>query len=176
MKESLLYIAIAWLTWWIIIQGSWLIFDKPKELTYNRTHQEIVLEKEKDVFDIVDEPIERLEYMWEYYITNYFTPAEWDHDPCWWGKYTINYSWDCRVTASWHRLQKEEADYIVACAPNIPLGSRLRVEWIPNDVWCRDRWWAIKWNRLDWWRWYWKEAEAKAKRNFTWKVYIVTVE
>lgn len=119
---------------------------------------EMFLENKKEI------KIQEKKYLWEYLITAYYSPlvSDW-----------LNCSWDCRVTASWHRLQDNEAWRVVACPRSFEFGTQLYIEWHGN-VWCRDRGGAIKGNRLDLWVWWHtKKQEAlnwgKQKR----KIYLI---
>lgn len=59
-------------------------------------------------------------------------------------------AWSCLDTADGYHLKESDAFKIVACPPNIKMGTRLRIQWI-WEVTCRDRGGAIKWQRLDIW-------------------------
>lgn len=193
MKTKILLTALFLFIWALtyIFQFYILASYKKEEVCYNYLWEEhcfsqfnnpllspqrnITIKEEIKEDNIFIPPKEVLIDLWIHKVTHYFTPSESEKqwDSCWWWRYLINYSWDCRITASWHYLTRLEAHRVVACDPSIPFWTRLRIEWMENDVWCRDRWWAIKWKRIDWWRWYWKEAEVLAHWFFDARVWIV---
>jgi hypothetical protein len=121
-----IFCTIIWYSMWMFF--SWFVQAKEVQLHLEQIEQQEV----------------KTEYLWEWVITAYYSPlkADW-----------MNCSWDCRTTASWHKLKDEEAGYVVACPKSIPFWTRLHIEWMDHDVWCRDRWGAIKWERLDLWVW-----------------------
>lgn len=60
----------------------------------------------------------------------------------------INCSWDCQITASGKRYNEWDEWKYVACPPEYDFGTVFYIEWY-WEVECVDRWWAIKWKRLD---------------------------
>ncbi len=58
--------------------------------------------------------------------------------------------WSCLDTADWYHLKPGDEFKIVACPPEIKLGTRLNIEGV-GIVTCHDRGGSIKGKRLDIW-------------------------
>ena len=82
--------------------------------------------------------------------------------------FKMNCHGDCLSTAMSYRLSNKDQNKVVACDPNIWLWSRLYIEWVWR-VQCVDRWWAIKWQRIDMYCWVWDWALDNWNSCKTWK-------
>lgn len=101
-----------------------------------------------------DSQLPQKEYLWNYSLSRYYTVVT-DQKRYYLNRtfeedFKVNCQWNCFITADWHNLTDDQWWKVVACPPNIKLGSRLLIEWL-GEVTCHDRGWAIKWNRLDIW-------------------------
>lgn len=112
-------------------------------------------------------------WVWKMSLSRYYSPEEWqeryynqksyEEDVCMncgcereWDKITKLY--DCTTPAMpWVKLQDNMAYEVVACPPQFKLWQRLNIAWVWN-VECVDRWWAIKWDRIDIRCWFWDKA------------------
>lgn len=104
--------------------------------------------------------------------TAYYWPEKWQkHYATWSYKWDIKLQWSWKLTASW---LKPEA-WMIASPKNINLWTKViipdyvaKVSWAKsNETIVADRWWAIKWNKVDVFFGHWEEALNRAL-NF-WK-------
>jgi 3D (Asp-Asp-Asp) domain-containing protein len=89
---------------------------------------------------------------------------------CWCGKdlnWNITALYDCTKPANGITLKPEQRWKVIACPPEYPLWTKFYFEWI-WEVTCVDRWWAIKWNRIDVRCWYGMDALNKRNTCPTW--------
>lgn len=63
----------------------------------------------------------------------------------------------CKYPANWWELLPDHAWTVWACSADIPLGTKLHIEWMWEFT-CVDRGWAIGKYRIDVWSWYWEEG------------------
>lgn len=118
-------------------------------------------------------------YLWQYTLTRYYSPVLWQRRyytsleadikmNCWWGEWlTVEQAifWckfpaDAKNNTPKYELKESEVGSVYACPPNLKLGSKIKLvfPWWTVYGTCRDRWWAIKWHRLDARCWYGDEA------------------
>ena len=91
---------------------------------------------------------------------------------CWkWGT-----EW-CKTTANGHVLVDEDIGYVYSCPPNIPLWTKIRLEfdWGTRKGICHDRGGSIKWKRLDSYCWAGNNWVSNIRNNtwcYTWKARV----
>lgn len=105
-------------------------------------------------------PIDRID-IWDFQLSRYYTVVpdqrRYYMNNTFEDDFNMNCSWDCFVTASGHRLTEKDEFKIVACPRSFSIWSELYIDTIWN-VRCEDRWWSIKWKRLDLWTWIWDKG------------------
>ena len=103
-------------------------------------------------------------------LSAYYSPKPWQ------SFYTTgSYAWDLKLnwqghtTASWKSVQYG----MIAADSKYSFWTKIHLEWL-WDFTVEDRWWAIKWNRIDIYMWEWEEALRKAlqfgKKTVKWNI------
>ena len=123
----------------------WIYIGKRKVSVKSSPFVEIALNKWLEY-----EPLRN--YEWVYNLSRYYSPMPGQDKYYLWQTYeqdlAMNTSWNPLVTADWTTLDNSMIEKIIACPPEYPLGTTFMIEdWI--EVRCADRWWSIKWKRLD---------------------------
>ncbi len=154
-------------------------------------------EEQKIEDDIIKQAEDKIKntlewFVWVFNLTRYYSPVKWQKKyymwvsrereirmQCWCRKDWTCHEEDCLYPADWKLLTEKDVWVAYACPKAIPLWTKIRLEfdWWTVDWVCRDRWWAIKWMRLDNRCWYgdeWLENIYKNKNCYTGraKVYI----
>lgn len=136
------------------------------------TEEEIKIEE--DIVKTAEDKIKNtLEwFVWVFNLTRYYSPVKWQSKyymwvsrereirmQCWCRKDWTCHEEDCVYPADWKPLTENDIWVAYACPKVIPLWTKIKLEfdWWTVDWVCRDRWWAIKWMRLDSRCWYWEK-------------------
>ncbi len=106
---------------------------------------------------------------------NYSPWYEWEVCMNCWCDLDWHKLYDCTVPADWRKLKREEAMKVVACSKEYKLWTKFAIEWLWIVV-CRDRWWAIKNNRIDLWMWYWDVALNNRGNIKEWEAFWYIIE
>lgn len=134
---------------------------------------------------IVNIPQQKEKYLWEFILSRYYSPVVGQK------KYYTNRRADlvmncggdeksCEIPADGLKLQEHEVGVAYSCPPEVPLGSKIKLQfhwWTVYGV-CRDRGGAIKDKRLDARCGYWEKWVYNIKK-WKWcftgkaKVYIL---
>lgn len=111
-------------------------------------------------------------------LSRYYSPMPWQSRYYNWKTYEEDVTMNCWASAIGNNwclypansmlLKNEHKWKVVACPPEYPLWTKIHLSWI-WVVTCVDRWWAIKWNRIDMYCWVWEWALDNRSTCPTWK-------
>lgn len=106
----------------------------------------------------------------QFVLSAYYSPKPWQ------SFYTTgSYAWDLKLNGQWHTTKswKPVQYWMIAADSKYPFWTKIHLEWLWVFT-VEDRWWAIKWNRIDVYMWEGEQALKKAlqfgKKTVKWYI------